>query len=681
ERDATGSVTSFRPVAGSMAPVFDPSIHTYYVTVPYEVDTMNFETEAIMTQWLTDEQAGETPVVTATSSTAVVTTNYDATGKADGTFTVNPPEGEDATVVFYVYPSTDANYPTGSYAVVINRRTHETIKSIDLREDDPDTVADESGIVVTDSSGDPVALTTEFRQRDVNYYAYIDSAETEVTVTANADFTGTPVKVNGVLHTNTIQTPNNVTTVIIESGLNEAAKQRYSLTLIKKNSTTKLTSLDADGVALTLGSEYSQTYLKDYTTLTPVPTYPYGYSMPLDLSATGSDYVVRVNGRRVDPSTLGISELINTDREKYDIRSTSKNDVVTAASGGAAANLEGTDTDSYVYTLFVNTDKDEDEYEAVFTDLIVKDSSGIGFFDHEKTGSVHTYNVMVDDSDIEMFATRLANSLPDNKVKIELFDIYKGSDATLVRDEYMNDYTVTTMYNSYIPIKIDDSNVGKYKFRLTTYGDSGFENVTEYILNVYKTHDPILTELRVSPKPNDADATSDRHAVMAEQFIATEYGDYHVYIGKDVTNFDVITESFTGVGIQIGLVTSFDADGNPLTVDYNTPAATTPYTKTISDLSTSEDHFTVLVRVNTIKMLENNIPDPREAVYTLQVIRAPFDKSDKYLMNLEVVEETDSNDGLYELSPNFNELIRLYETTIDYTDYDVKVNISKQTDT
>ena len=77
---------------------------------------------------------------------------------------------------------------------------------------------------------------------------------------------------------------------------------------------------------------------------------------------------------------------------------------------------------------------------------------------------------------------------------------------------------------------------------------------------------------------------------MSETFNGTNYGDYHVYIGKSVEKFDVIAESYQNVGIQIGKVLS---DGS---VDYNDPAVDGAYRKTI-DTPLDEDAFTVLTFV------------------------------------------------------------------------------------
>ena len=158
---------------------------------------------------------------------------------------------------------------------------------------------------------------------------------------------------------------------------------------------------------------------------------------------------------------------------------------------------------------------------------------------------------------------------------------------------------------------------------------------------------------------------------MSETFNGTNYGDYHVYIGKSVEEFDVIAESYQNVGIQIGKVLS---DGS---VDYNDPAVDGAYRKTI-DTPLDEDNFTVLVKITYDKILPGGDSEERSAVYTLKVIRAPYDKSNAYLADLAVIEEDEPNNGKYELDKNYNKLIRLYETVIDYTDNSVSLVIKKE---
>ena len=589
---------------GSMAPVFDPSIHNYYVTVPFDVDTITVDTEELLTHFV-EETKDYVPVVATVSSTSHVVNNH------DGTFDVTSPAGQDSTVIFMVYPSKETNYPTSVYSLTINRRTHDTIKSVDLKD-----------LTVT-AGGKNVEFTTDFTARDVNYYAYVDSNADEVVINATPEYDGTNVNVHGG---NTVAISKPVTTVIVETGNDSKAKQRYSVTIIRK-STTALTDLIVNGDTVDITDGYSSTVVNTDAV----------NNLPFDLTANDPDAVIRVNGRRVMDGN--ITELISTDREKYTIRVTAD------------------DRNSYVYTLFVNADKQSDHFEPFLKDIIVKDGNGtMGTFDKSVTGNVHKYNVMVDTSDIELFAY----PLNDDNAYIEIFDVYGGNDV--VRSEYLDNYTVTTQFSDYIKAQLDDTDKGVFKFRVTEYAESGFENVSEYIVNIYKTDVPILTDLRVEPSPD---------AVMSETFNGTNYGDYHVYIGKSVEEFDVIAESYQNVGIQIGKVLP---DGS---VDYNDPAVDGAYRKTI-DTPLDEDNFTVLVKITYDKILPGGDSEERSAVYTLKVIRAPYDKSNAYLADLAVIEEDEPNNGKYELDKNYNKLIRLYETVIDYTDNSVSLVIKKE---
>lgn len=243
--------------------------------------------------------------------------------------------------------------------MTINRRTHDTIKSVDLKD-----------LTVT-AGGKNVEFTTDFTARDVNYYAYVDSNADEVVINATPEYDGTNVNVHGG---NTVAISKPVTTVIVETGNDSKAKQRYSVTIIRK-STTALTDLIVNGDTVDITDGYSSTVVNTDAV----------NNLPFDLTANDPDAVIRVNGRRVMDGN--ITELISTDREKYTIRVTAD------------------DRNSYVYTLFVNADKRSDHFEPFLKDIIVKDGNGtMGTFDKSVTGNVHKYNVMVDTSDIELFA-------------------------------------------------------------------------------------------------------------------------------------------------------------------------------------------------------------------------------------------------------------------------------------
>ena len=272
---------------GSMAPVFDPSIHNYYVTVPFDVDTITVDTEELLTHFV-EETKDYVPVVATVSSTSHVV------NKHDGTFDVTSPAGQDSTVIFMVYPSKETNYPTSVYSLTINRRTHDMIKSVDLKD-----------LTVT-AGGKNVELTTDFTARDVNYYAYVDSNVDEVVINATPEYDGTNVNVHGG---NTVAISKPVTTVIVEIGNDSKAKQRYSVTIIRK-STTALTDLIVNGDTVDITDGYSSTVVNADAV----------NNLPFDLTANDPDAVIRVNGRRVVDGN--ITELISTDREKYTIRVT-----------------------------------------------------------------------------------------------------------------------------------------------------------------------------------------------------------------------------------------------------------------------------------------------------------------------------------------------------------------------
>ena len=235
-----------------------------------------------------EETKDYVPVVATVSSTSHVVNNH------DGTFDVTSPAGQDSTVIFMVYPSKETNYPTSVYSLTINRRTHDTIKSVDLKD-----------LTVT-AGGKNVEFTTDFTARDVNYYAYVDSNADEVVINATPEYDGTNVNVHGG---NTVAISKPVTTVIVETGNDSKAKQRYSVTIIRK-STTALTDLIVNGDTVDITDGYSSTVVNTDAV----------NNLPFDLTANDPDAVIRVNGRRVMDGN--ITELISTDREKYTIRVT-----------------------------------------------------------------------------------------------------------------------------------------------------------------------------------------------------------------------------------------------------------------------------------------------------------------------------------------------------------------------
>lgn len=589
---------------GTMAPVFDPSIYNYYATVPYDVDSIIIDTDSLLTAYPAANASLEQVVYSASSNATVI-------DNGDGTITLIPPASQDSTVIFLVYPSSEWQYPTSAYSIKVNRRTNETVKSIDLES------------IEVSADGAAVPLTTEFTPRDVNYYVYVDSDVTEVNVTATPEYSGTLVSGDG-----TIKLTGDVTTAIITTGDSDSAAQRYSLTIIKSDSTAELTTLTVNSDQLTL-TDSAQTYVTDVDT---------SNAIAMQLDSLSADDVIRVNGRRVTDGEFNADMI--TDREKYDIRVTTQ------------------DGKSYVYTLFVNDDDDEDYFEPYLTDIIVRDGNGAsGTFDKTVTGNVHTYNVMVDTADIELFARSMVDEIiggvltgskiSDEDVTIEMFD------------EELNDYLVSTSFNNYISASVNGE-MSTFRFRATEFAQSSFENVTEYIVNVYNTENPILTSLEVSPSPD---------AVMTEAFKATKT-DYTVYIGKSVDNFDVTAESFASMGIEIGLVdsttgdTAYGTSANPNTTNIETPL--------------SENTFTVNVKVSYTKTLADGSTQDRSQIYTLNVVRSPYDASDVYLANLTVVEEDEPDNGLYELDSEYNKVVRVYNTTINYIDNFVSLVIEKE---
>jgi hypothetical protein len=622
----TGVITGLDYIGtndGSLAPWFEPETKNYYVSVPAATNNVDITVET--------DGATVAPYVAGYSTKATVT-NTSATGT---TFTFNVsnlPENKDIPVVFAVYAAAGDLYPTAAYSVTINRHTSvNPTKSIDLKALD----------IVAADGVTPIPLTTAFTPRDVNYYAYINPSATKVTVRATPEYSAMNVTGDGVINLNASDLTK---TVIITTGDSADAKQRYSLTLIRQNTVADLTNLVYDSVTDSAPNADNRTYT--YTTLTT--------PFPIDVTSSSmSTDVIRINGKRVDATTGHIDELIATEREKYDIR-------VTSATG-----------ESMVTTLFANKDKNLaiESYEPVITDIMVRDQSTatLGTFDVTFDPDIRTYNVLVDTSTIELYAYSNIGTMPDTSVTIEMFD------------EDLNDYVIIPGTTPLITKTIGSSDMATYKFRATKMAESGFENITEYVINVYKSSDPILTDVIVEPDPKVTTPPQPR-AVLAETFNGTKTGMYHIYLDADATEFDILGKSFSNVNVQIARESAWGADD----INWTTvPGSLGTRTETITS-PLSEDEFMVQIRISYDKVLPGGGVDTRYAVYNFHVIRSPYNHSDVYLGGLDIVEEDDPDNNQYRRDNAvnapvpFKETQRIYHTWIDYRDRTVGITIDKK---
>ena len=647
---------------GSMSSVFDPSVQNYYVSIPYGVDTLTIDADTFVIS--NTSLVSVNPYVTASSATSTVTVNAAAhttsaigldTTSHDEIVVTNIPTTDDSVIIFMVYANPGAPYPTSAYSLTINRHDANKTESIDLK-----AITVTATSAAAGSTPTPITLTTDFAPRDVNYYAYIPNDTATVDITAIPEVTGMTVTGGG-----TVAITRDVQTVILTSGNSGLAKQRYSITFIKENTDAKLTQFDYDTLATPVAAgisttgQYSETYeypqSYDPTSATP-------YSFKMDLASLSDTDVIRVNGRRItkanDTDNFGdIVKSITTEREKYDVR------IMTSNGKG------------YVYTLFANEYKDpandNDFFEPIINEILVKEVNadgtlGVdGTFDKVVTadGKEHVLNVLVDKSEIALFAKSLLSvstgGTDDPDVTLEMFD------------KDINDYVLVSP-SGYIKQTLDaTTKSGTFRFRATKFADSGYENISEYIVNVFNSQDPVATDIKVE-KDRTGAVGDEIRAYMAGTYNSGTK-DYYVYLNNDATEFNVWAETFTTFNVQIARAD--DTGWNSADQTLSTVMRHAHEHEETIHSPLTENKFDVLVRMSYTKAGETT---ERESIYTLHVIRSPYPESDIYLANLDVTEEDDADNGQYERDIDFNKLIRLYNTTIDYRDRTVSLFIERE---
>jgi hypothetical protein len=368
---------------GSIAPVFNPDIHTYYTTVPYEVEEVTIYTEMTSTtEIINGKETTVTGHITSGSGTV-----------ENGNVTVKLIAGKDNTAVINVFDSDDAKYMTGTYTVIINRKAAEG-KAVDLSE-----------ITLTDEDGNEIELTTEFsgrddsyadfNGRDVNYYAYTTASK----VIIGASAADTNASVSGV---GAVDTDEQLNTAIITVA-NGSNKQRYSLTIINPSSAASISGVSVNGESADM-SGYADVIKVDADTET----------IKLNVDGAGE---IRVNGHILDNNEFTMS----TDREKYVITSEKSGDITE-------------------YTLYVY--KDKEEFGPGLKSILVEKSEmvskdPVSLNNVPFISTLYKYTATVDTADVWLFA--LAKN---SGTYIEVFD-EELNDYAIVQN--LNGYVQSTI--------------------------------------------------------------------------------------------------------------------------------------------------------------------------------------------------------------------------------------------
>ena len=239
---------------GTMSPVFDCSHNNYYVTVPYDVEELDVIAEGILNESVV--------AVTYAGSTTPKQTKVVKNVKVN--------VGSNHVWVYLYDVRTNGNpYYKGVYSLTIDRVPAEGI-SLDVglnkqeREGNAaaqpgDTLA--KALTVSDSKGNELKFTTAaaavasapdipgrlgnptgFVNREMNYYVYVDQAETSVTLKPNALSEKAVVTVNnqaldaqGEVQINLSKTVDTVVIVDVKDPDGAQPSQRYSVTFIRRN--------------------------------------------------------------------------------------------------------------------------------------------------------------------------------------------------------------------------------------------------------------------------------------------------------------------------------------------------------------------------------------------------------------------------------------------------------------
>ena len=209
-----------------------------------------------------------------------------------------------------------------------------------------------------------------------------------------------------------------------------------------------------------------------------------------------------------------------------------------------------------------------------------------------------------------------------------------------VINETMRDYSLQEGMGSYLAQSIGESGQATFTFRATKFTESGYELINEYVVTVYNTDAPILTDLWTD------------NATMKTKF-SPIVRNYDVEIGKDTEAFTVHTKNtYENAQVSMSIDGGAYVDGDVRTFD---------------KLPLDTKNFTVTVKITV---------DEKDGIYVLNVTRLDKLIPEAFLENIELEDETAAGDGLYEMTPAFEEKDAEYSAKVNYTDNTITLTVT-----
>ncbi len=505
--------------------------------------------------------------------------------------------GSDTLIRIEVYENNLASVAGKSYTLTVTRKGF-TTKLADLA----DLAAAEG------------EFTTEFRPREMNYYLYVPNDTASVTLTgAAADGNAT---VEG-LGTVTLNTEGAVTTqtVLVKNGDNQ---QAYSVTIIREAAAPADLTLNA---AITPAGQTAQNVTLDSTNRTATAAFTadaasFEYVLTADNLPDGT--LIIVNGRTYQPGET-VTVAMDADVERLDIRV-----------------IAGDSAEAYVLYVTGSADPHGPYLSKLMLDTTSTPSGLNGSFTTTFDPQTFEYEATVSAADIWLFA-ETANT----DAVIEMFD------------PDCNDYAIVTL-PTYIAETVPSTLAGDYRFRVTEFSADGYENVNDYLLHVYQTDDPIISDIRVS------------NAMMTTPF-SPPVRSYDVKISETAEEFSVTAEvSYEANTVLTMTLTYTDSASTPHTMQYTSTDKT--FTQEFQNLPTDVTNFTV-----TVELEVDGIAT--DGSYTLNVVRSDEAILEAFLSSLTAA---DLDGNAYDVTPTFDRLTAKYETKINYTDNSFLLNVAAE---
>ena len=303
------------------------------------------------------------------------------------------------------------------------------------------------------------------------------------------------------------------------------------------------------------------------------------------------------------------------------------------------------DADSnYVYKSYVvYAESDASKPYEPFINHIMIDATSVPTGEHAKffkpfDKTVFEHSATNDGTTPHLFATS-----DDEAVYIEVYN------------EELDDYAIIDSLAAYIAETIGEENVATFTFRATKFAESGYELVNDYKVTVYNSDSPVLMKLW----------TEGTGVEMKETFDPT-VKNYNVVIGKDVESMTVLTQhSYENATVSMQLddgafVAGTETDGT--------------ISREFTKLSLDKTEFKITVKL-TVTRPNGSIED---GLYVLNVTRSDENVNQVYLADIELADETDAEDGLYEMTPEFAKTTQKYDAKINYVDNTITLTVTAE---